>query len=565
MALPGSLYFMAPDSMSSILEEDKDMKVLPATKMAATIGPESRDADTLEQLLHAGMVIARFDFSFGDREYHQKSLDNLKAAQAKTRKLCAVALDTMGPEIVVVNRPAGPINLEAGQQLVLTTDRTQQASSTVLPISHPSLAALQPGSSIFVGQYLFTGSENSSAYLTVQQINGNSAVCAINNSCSLEGIQLTVHISNMKYEGPILSADDVTNITTWGKANNVDFLSLSFCRSAQDVADCRQLLDGCGLSSTQIIAKLEDAEGLANYREIIDVADAIVFSRGNLGICLDAEKMFLAQKALLRECNLAGKPVYVTRVVDTMTEAPRPTRAEATDVANLVLDGADGILLGSETFRGKFPVEAVRTVLAICKQAEACFDSHCYYQSVMNHFGAYSLHPNLSKHEALASSAVRAAGKLQASLIVVFTVTGRTPRIVAKYRPSQPILTVVVPRLTSDGLKWTYTGDSKARQCLQYRGVLPICGDPTIGSPDGAILAQAFQYASSANMVKAGDKVVVIQCPRETAFSCFSEAGVVKTFTMGEAGHEEVFQGGNFYGGVRPDQIGSVENLAAMS
>jgi pyruvate kinase len=167
---------------------------------------------------------------------------------------------------------------------VLTTDRTQQASSTLLPISIPSLAALQPGASIFVGQYLFTGSETSSAYLTVQQvsgrrrrppgapalppaahpqhprrtpelththtpaprtlqINGNTAVCAVNNSCSLEGIQLTVHISNMKYEGPILSTDDVENIKTWGKANNIDFLSVSFCRSAADVAEVRQLLD----------------------------------------------------------------------------------------------------------------------------------------------------------------------------------------------------------------------------------------------------------------------------------------------------------------------------------
>ena len=230
--------------------------------------------------------------------------------------------------------------------------------------------------------------------------------------------------------------------------------------------------------------------------------------------------MFLAQKLLLSEANFAGKPVLATRVMDTMTEAPRPTRAEATDVANLVLDGADGIVLGSETFRGKFPVLAAETCAAIARQAELCYDSGRYYGYVTARMGLNTLDVPLSdKTEALATAAVRAATKLQAALIVVFTVTGRTARLVAKYRPRQPVLTMVMPA------GWTPCGaaadlaatasadaeatssrdggadaavlaarDQVARQCLGYRGVLPAAADADCsGKGEGAVLATALR------------------------------------------------------------------------
>ncbi|MEW5309186.1 MAG: hypothetical protein WDW38_001091 [Sanguina aurantia] len=482
------------------------------------------------------MAVARFDFSYGTMEYHQQTLDNLKLAQQQSSKLCAVMLDTMGPEIIVLNRCDSLINIVAGQTITLSCNSTLPASSTVLPISYPTLlhTGIQPGASIFVGQYLFTGSETSSVYLTVQEIHGDNAVCVANNSCILEGLQLTVHISTMKNEAPILSEYDVQAISKWGLRNRIDYVSLSFCRSAADVAACRGLLDRCGLKQTLIMAKLENLEGLTNYKEILDVADLILFSRGNLGICLDPEKVFLSQKLLLRECNLAGKPVFVTRVVDTMTDAPRPTRAEATDVANLVLDGTDGILLGSETFRGKYVIQTMNTVLAICKQAEKCFDQGEYYRSLMEYFGAYTANPNMSKAEALASSAVRAADKINAALIIVFTVTGRTARLVAKYKPAQKILTLVVPSLNSDGLKWHWTGDYQARQCLAVRGCVPISVDANVGSEAGKILNYAIEYAKAHGLVKVGDTVVVSQCPRHTDSSVMQEAGVVKLVTVTE-------------------------------
>ncbi|GLC42008.1 hypothetical protein PLESTF_000110500 [Pleodorina starrii] len=571
-------FFHPPRSFLSILEEDKDLSVPASTKLGCTLGPQTRSVEVLEQLLTAGMTVARFDFSWGSMDYHQETLDNLRVAMRNTKRLCCTMLDTMGPEIIVLNRPEAPITLNAGQSLTLTCNKSASASANVLPISYPSLAGtgLAPGSQVFVGQYLFTGSETSSVYLTVQEVRGDEAVCTCNNSCVLEGLALTVHISNMRNEAPILADTDIAAIRQWGSVNKIDYVSVSFTRGAADVAVVRQLLDSAGLNQTRIMAKIENMEGLINSAEIMEAADAVLLSRGNLGICLDAEKMFLAQKKLLRACNLAGKPVMVTRVVDTMTDAPRPTRAEATDVANLVLDGADGILLGSETFRGKYPVQTVQTVLAICKQAELCFDNQSYYRSLMEYFGCYTLHPNLGKREALASSAVRAAAKINAALIIVFTVTGQTARLVAKYKPASPILTivcgdpheakahnndrysttgqgrassdgdcsdspqaksaqpsqVVCPDIKSDGLKWTLMGEVQARQCLLYRGVLPIMADPDFSLPGGAILDYAISYAKQVGMVKSGDKVVVSQCPRTGYSEVMEEAGVVKLITV---------------------------------
>lgn len=227
-------------------QEDKDLTVPCLTKICCTIGPETRSVAILEQLLLKGMSIARFDFSFGDSKYHQEGLDNLRKAMHKTNTLCAVMLDTIGPEMFVLNRPEA-IHLQAGQEVTVTTDRSVQASNSVLVISASSLAGLQPGSAVFVGQYLFTGAENTSAYLTIQSVHGNTALCKCNNTCVLEGLQLTVHIANFVSPNPepILTPEDIVALRQWGKPNNIDYVSLSFCRCAQDVMDCRAALDRC--------------------------------------------------------------------------------------------------------------------------------------------------------------------------------------------------------------------------------------------------------------------------------------------------------------------------------
>ena len=328
---------------------------------------------------------------------------------------------------------------------------------------------------------------------------------------------LTVHFSGEGVTNPIptFSEDDVEDIKTWGKKNEIDFLSISFCSSADDVAYARSLLDSCGLKGTEILSKIENKDGLFNFEEILEQSYGLILSRGNLGIDLPAEKMFLTQKLLLAKCNMMSKAAIITRVVDTMTDTPRPTRAEATDVANAVLDGADVIMLGAETLRGKFPVESVTTVLSICKKAEQAYNHSSHYKKLMGALGGYGDNILLSKTESLASSAVRAADKTQADLIICFTQSGTSARMIAKYRPPVPILTIVIPTLVSDKIKWRFSGGSQARQCLLHRGVVPVLGEPLMGPQrsnlDDYLLQFAVQKAKELKLVSDGNYAVVTQ------------------------------------------------------
>ena len=406
--------------------------------------------------------MARFDFSCFDEAYHQETLDNLKAACANVRKLCAVMLDTRGAEITVSKDPNLEIALVAGQTLVLTTDLRVPPSTQALPVSYEGLpSVVKPGDSIFVGQYLFTGSETSSVYLRVISTDATTVTCEARNSATLGGLMLTVHLENVLTRIPNLPEHDVAAIRGWGARNAIDFLSLSFTTSAADVHAARALLAECGLGDTHVMAKVENKEGLVALAEIADVADGIILSRGNLGVDLPPEKLFKAQKLAVATCADRGKPCVITRVLDSMTDAPRPTRAEATDVANAVLDGCDGFLLGAETLRGAFPCETVRVVLSIAHEAECVFNSSRYYKRLNQRTGGPL--KEFSHVESLASSAVRAADKVAARLLVVFTQTGRAARLVAKYRPTVPILCVVVPKLSTNGLQWRFTGLAQAR------------------------------------------------------------------------------------------------------
>jgi len=450
-------------------------------------------------------------------------------------------LDTRGREITINNPQGKEFVLEAGQVVVLTTDCTAPPTSARLPVSFAGLPqAVQPGDAIFVGQYLFTGSETSSAYLTVQRVTDTDVVCEASNSATLGGVMFTVHLANRHVDMPALADSDLRAIRGWGARNAVDFLSLSFTQSAAEVAAARQLLDECGLRECQVIAKVENKAGLVNVDDIVEAADGVILSRGNLGVDLPPQKLFLVQRLVQARCADAGKPLVITRVCDSMTDAPRPTRAEATDVANAVLDGVDGFLLGAETLRGAFPVDTVRCVCRIAAAAERVFNGQRYYHELQQRHGGPTA--PFSHVESLASSAVRAAEKVDARLMVVFTQTGRAARLVAKYRPNVPICAVVVPKLLTDGLKWRFTGLSQARQCLLLRGVIPTLADPADSltpadlsrhqaraaapaSPasqeaarwGGGLLGGVIHRAGQAGLVCAGDRVVVVQRLGDTA------------------------------------------------
>ncbi|KAK9289573.1 hypothetical protein L1049_007729 [Liquidambar formosana] len=478
-----------PIRMASILEPSKPSFFPAMTKIVGTLGPKSRSVDVISGCLKAGMSVARFDFSWGDPDYHQETLENLKAAVKSTKKLCAVMLDTVGPELQVVNKIEKSISLLADGFVVLTPNQDQECSSEILPINFSGLSkAVKSGDTIFIGQYLFTGSETTSVWLEVAEVKGEDVVCVIKNSATLTGSLFTLHASQIRIDLPTLSDQDKEVISTWGVRNKIDFLSLSYTRHAEDVR-----------------------HGLTHFDEILQEADGIILSRGNLGIDLPPEKVFLFQKRALFKCNVAGKPAVVTRVVDSMTDNLRPTRAEATDVANAVLDGTDSILLGAETLRGLYPVETISIVGKICYEAEKVFNQDLYFKKAVKYAGE-----PMSHLESIASSAVRAAIKVKASVIICFTSSGRAARLIAKYRPTMPVLSVVIPRLKTNQLRWSFSGAFEARQSLIVRGLFPMLADPrhpaeSTSATNESVLKVALDHGKASGVIKSHDRVVVCQ------------------------------------------------------
>ncbi|KAJ6986715.1 pyruvate kinase 2 [Populus alba x Populus x berolinensis] len=387
----------------------------------------------------------------GDTDYHQETLDNLKIAVKSTKKLCGVMLDTVGPELQVINKKETPISLQEDSFVVLTPDLDKEATSCLLPINFTGLStAVKKGDTIFIGQYLFTGNETTSVWLEVAEVNGGRC---------------------------------------------------GFAWHAEDVRHAREFLSKLGdLYQTQIFAKIENVEGLTHFDEILQEADGVILSRGNLGIDLPPEK-----------CNMAGKPAVVTRVVDSMTENLRPTRAEATDVANAILDGSDAILLGAETLRGLYPVETISTVGRICAEAEKVFNYDLYYKRAVKHAG-----DAMSHLESITSTAVRAAIKVKASVILCFTSTGRAARFIAKYKPITPVISVVIPRLKTNQVRWTFTGAFEARQSLIVRGIFPMLADArhqaeSTNSTNESVLKVALDHGKAHGFIKPHDRVVVCQ------------------------------------------------------
>ncbi|OAY83135.1 Pyruvate kinase 1, cytosolic [Ananas comosus] len=478
-----------PIRMASVLEPSKPSFFPAMTKIVGTLGPRSRSVEIISACLKAGMSVARFDFSWGGVDYHQETLEYLKLAIKSTKKLCAVMLDTVGPELQVANKSENAISLEEN-----------------------AFVAVKPGDTIFIGQYLFTGSETTSVWLEVSELNGDDVICMIKNTATLTGSLFTLHASQIHIDLPTLSDADKDVISKWGVRNKIDFLSLSYTRHAEDVRQAREFLSNLGdLKQTQIFAKVENIEGLTHFDEILQEADGIILSRGNLGIDLPPEKVFLFQKAALYKCNMAGKPAVITRVVDSMTDNLRPTRAEATDVANAVLDGSDAILLGAETLRGLYPVETISTVGKICAEAEKVFNQDLYFKKTVKYVGE-----PMSHLESIASSAVRAAIKVKASVIIVFTSSGRTARLIAKYRPTMPVLSVVIPRLKTNQLRWSFTGAFEARQSLIVRGLFPMLADPrhpaeSTSATNESVLKVALDHGKESGVIKSHDRVVVCQ------------------------------------------------------
>ena len=467
------------------------------TKVVCTIGPKSESKEMLTKLVESGMNVMRLNFSHGDFEEHGGRIKNIREVMKETGKYVAIMLDTKGPEIrtgKLVNDE--DVLLKAGNKIVITTDYSFVGNADKISVSYPGITKdLKAGNTILLDDGLIG--------LTVDKIEGDEIFCTINNTGELGGTK-GVNLPGVSVGLPALAEKDIADLK-FGCEQGVDYIAASFIRKASDVAEVRKVLDENGGHNIKIMSKIENQEGIDNFDEILELSDAIMVARGDLGVEVPAEEVPFMQKMMIRKCNAAGKPVVTaTQMLDSMIRNPRPTRAEAGDVANAILDGTDAVMLSGESAKGKYPVEAVKMMADISKRT----DEFKKYKNIEIPESA-----NITVTEAISRGAVSSSEILDAKLIICWTKTGRAARMIRKYGPTVPIIALT-------------DSEQTARQLALVRGVRAYVEKNLDVADD--FFRKAKEIASVHEEVKNGDLVVLV--------TGISETGTTNTFKIERIG-----------------------------
>ncbi len=387
------------------------------TKIVCTLGPASDSPERIEELIKAGMDVARLNFSFGTRDYHRRLIDAVRNISEHLGKPVAILMDLAGPKIRI-GKLSSPVTLHRGERVVLTTD--EQGGGKKIPLSHPEvLSHLREGYTIHLA-------DGSIKLKVVEVSEARDEVTAE----VIEGGFLTSYKGVNFPDVPLgispLTDKDLKDLE-FGLKKGVDWVALSFVRSAEDVKRLKEIMTEKG-EDVPVIAKIERREAVDNLQRILEVADGIMIARGDLGVELPLEEVPVVQKMAIKMANRVGKPVITaTQMLKSMVVQAQPTRAEVTDVANAVLDGSDAVMLSEETAAGKYPVEAVRMMDRIIKKAESMYP---YLPEL----------PSKTVTESIASSAAKISAELGADAVVTFTRTGTSAIQLSRYRPPVPIL-----------------------------------------------------------------------------------------------------------------------------
>ena len=450
------------------------------TKIVSTLGPSSSDVETIVKLIQAGANVFRFNFSHGDHEEHLSRMNAVHEAEKITGKTVGILLDTKGAEIRTTKQVDGKIEFQTGDVLRISMDENLEGTKEKIAVTYAGLFDdVQVG-----GQVLFDDGLLGTTVLE-KDVANRELVVRVDNDGIL-GSRKGVNAPGVSINLPGITEKDADDIR-FGLDHGINYIAASFVRKPEDVLEIRELLKEKNMEHVQIVPKIESQEGIDNLDAIIAVSDGLMVPRGDMGVEIPAENVPLVQKEMIRKMNLAGLPVITaTQMLDSMEENPRPTRAEASDVANAVFDGTDATMLSGESANGEYPVEAVATMAAIDEKAESSLPYYGRHQDL--HFD------ETDSTEAVASAVSRIAHSVNAKAIVVSTNSGYTARMVSKYRPEVNILAVTYSERVQRGLTLNY-------------GVLPVVYEAPATIDE--MIALAKTAVKEQGLANSGDTIVI--------------------------------------------------------
>jgi len=448
------------------------------TKIICTLGPSSDDENILRNMMLGGMNVARMNFSHGTHEQHKKRADLFKKVRDELKLPIPLLLDTKGPEIRTGDFKDGQVTLKENNQFILV-NKDIVGDETCCSVSYKELYKdVSKGCRILINDGLVE--------LEVIDIKNKDIYCIVKNG-GIIGNRKGINVPGVDIRLPALTSQDIADIK-FGIENDFDIIAASFVRKASDVVEIRKVLEKNGGSDILVISKIENREGIRNFDEILKVSDGIMVARGDLGVEIPVEEVPIVQKNIIEKCYKNGKPVITaTQMLDSMIRNPRPTRAEASDVANAIYDGTSAVMLSGETAAGKYPLETIAVMSKIVEKAESSMDYWKRFTSQPAEF-------NISVTNAISHATCTTALDLKASAIISVTQSGHTARMIARFRPACPIIA-------------TTTNPKVQRQLNLSWGVLPYLV-PVANTTD-EMFDMGIEKALESGLVKNGELAVI--------------------------------------------------------
>lgn len=450
------------------------------TKIICTLGPAVDSDERITQIINAGMDCARLNFSHGTHEEQEVRLNRVRRIAGELNRHIPILLDTKGPEIRLKDFENGSVVVEKGSLFTFDTDKETPGTKERIGLTYDKLAKnVEVGTRILV--------DDGKIELKVTAIKGSKVICKVITGGKLSNHK-SINIPNVEIPMSYLNDVDKSDLL-FGIEHNVEYIAASFVRCADDLKKLRKFLKDNGGQDIKVISKIENGQGINNFDEILELSDGIMVARGDMGVEINFEKIPAIQKMMIEKCNREGKIVVTaTQMLESMTENPRPTRAEVSDVANAIYDGTTVIMLSGESAAGRHPVEAVRTMANIAVNAENTIN---YYEKYVD--SSADMEPNLKN--AICASAYNAAKYLDAKAIVVLTRSGATANILSRFHPECPVIAATISERGRNQLNLVW-------------GITPVAAE-NLDSAD-KFVEYAVSKAVESRLVKRGDNIVVI-------------------------------------------------------